>query len=124
MLGWIWAISTALHEKLPAESKLNIKIFKILFSIPIIYILFFTLGLNYVITDGDFNGGILAIILFLHLFSMFCIFYGLRFAAKTLKSVELGKNAKFADYAGEFFLMWFSFIGYWILQPRLNQLIK
>jgi hypothetical protein len=30
--------------------------------------------------------------------------------------------AKFSDYSGEFFLIWFSPIGYWILQPRLNKL--
>ncbi|WP_089381988.1 hypothetical protein [Lutibacter agarilyticus] len=123
-LGWVWAISTSLNDKLPLDSKLNIKVFRILFLIPIIYILLLTLGLDYILNEGDGNGGLFGVIIILHLFSMFCIFYGLRFAAKTMKSVELGRNAKFGDYAGEFFLMWFSFIGYWVLQPRLNKLIK
>ena len=62
-------------------------------------------------------------IVILHLLSMVFIFMGLRFAAKTMKTVELGRVAKFGDYVGEFFLIWFSFIGYWVLQPRLNKLI-
>ncbi|MFD2245959.1 hypothetical protein [Pontibacter ruber] len=62
------------------------------------------------------------VILVFHLLSMIFIFMGMRFAAKTMKSVELGREAKFSDYAGEFFLMWFSIIGYWVLQPRLNRL--
>jgi len=67
---------------------------------------------------------IAGVIVPLHLLSMFIIFWGVRFAAKTLKSVELGRMAKFGDYAGDFFLIWFSIIGYWILQPRLNELMK
>jgi hypothetical protein len=46
------------------------------------------------------------------------------FAAKTLKTIELERKAKFPEYAGEFMLIWFSVIGYWILQPRINKLIK
>ena len=63
-------------------------------------------------------------IVVLHLSSMVFIIMGLRFAAKTMKSVELGRTAKFGDYVGEFFLIWFSIIGYWVLQPRLNRLIE
>ncbi len=74
--------------------------------------------------EGVNPAAIAGIIVPLHLFSMFIIFWGIRFAAKTLKSVELGRMAKFGDYAGEFFLIWFSIIGYWVLQPRLNEFVK
>jgi len=53
---------------------------------------------------------------------MFCIFYCLYFVAKALKSVELQREVTFNDYAGEFFLFWFSPIGVWVLQPRINKL--
>ncbi|WP_017733705.1 hypothetical protein [Nafulsella turpanensis] len=125
--GWIWAIATGLHPLLPSGTDLNIRKFKILFSIPVIYILLLCLGLG-VIMMGDQQdalsgmGGLTFIIILLHLLSMVCIFYGMRFAAKTLRAVELGRPVKFSDYAGEFFLLWFSIIGYWVIQPRINRL--
>jgi hypothetical protein len=67
---------------------------------------------------------VLPVIIILHLLSMVCIFLGLRFAAKTMKSVEIGRLARFSDYAGEFFLIWFSPIGVWFLQPRLNKIVQ
>ncbi|MFY0599940.1 MAG: hypothetical protein JXR03_09740 [Cyclobacteriaceae bacterium] len=128
--GWIWAISTSLNSKLPEGVKLNSTRFKIIFMIPIIYIISVSVWMGQSFSGGSNElensnpGAIAAIIIPLHLLSMVIIFWGIRFAAKTLKSVELGRIAKFGDYAGEFFLIWFSVIGYWILQPRLNKLME
>lgn len=129
IFGWVWAISTELHPKLPTGVELNVGRFKILFLIPIVYILGLTIWMGYNFYggssgQGDNMGGVVGLIILLHLFSMVCIFLGLGFAAKTMKSVELGRMAKFGDYAGEFFLIWFLPIGVWILQPRLNKLIE
>ena len=125
--GWIWAIATGLHQMLPPNSRLNISRFKIFFAIPILYILLLCMGMSFIFFGGNQDllsemGGLTAVIILLHLLSMVCIFYGIRFAAKTLKTVELGRPVSFGDYAGEFFLIWFSIIGYWILQPRINKL--
>jgi hypothetical protein len=127
IFGWVWAIATVLHKKLPTDVNLNLGRFKIYFLIPIVYVLALSLwlGFRFYYGNGFENesaGTTADILIFLHLFSMVCIFLGLRFAAKTMKSVELGRVAKFGDYAGEFFLIWFSFIGVWVLQPRLNKL--
>lgn len=129
IFGWIWAISTQLHKKLPMEVNLNIKGFKVIFSVPILYTLALTLWMVYQFyfrfPEGSPNvGSIIVFVALLHFASMICILVGLRFAAQTLRSVELGRLAKFSDYATEFFLLWFSPIGFWILQPRLNKLIK
>lgn len=127
--GWVWAIATGLHPLLPATAALNIRKFKLLFAIPVVYLLLLCMGagLFFFGKQPDALGameGLIFMIVLLHLASMICIFYGIRFAAKTLKSVELGRRAKLADYAGEFFLIWFSIIGYWLIQPRLNKLTK
>jgi len=128
--GWIWAISTTLNSKLPDGVTLNSNRFRILFMIPIIYIVAILIWMGQAFSGGSSElenanpSAIAAIIIPLHLLSMVIIFWGVRFAAKTMKSVELGRMAKFGDYAGEFFLIWFSVIGYWILQPRLNKLIE
>ena len=67
--------------------------------------------------------GIFAIIVPVHLFAMFCIFYSLYFVAKTFKTVELQRTVTFSDFAGEFFLLWFYPIGIWIIQPKINRMI-
>ena len=126
-LGWVWAIATELNQKLPSDLKLKSERFKIYFSIPILYILgisiYMTLLRNSSGNSSNMAATEIAIVI-LHLLSMVCIFMGLRFAAKTMKTVELGRTANFGDYAGEFFLIWFSIIGYWVLQPRLNKLAE
>ena len=125
--GWVWAIATELNNKLPPDVKLNSEKFKVFFLFPIVYILGLIIYMAIPSSNSGDNAGMIITgisIVVLHLLSMLCIFMGLRFAAKTMKSVELGRMAKLADYAGEFFLIWFTFIGYWILQPRLNKLIK
>lgn len=125
--GWVWAIATELNQKLPADVNLRSERFKLYFSIPILYILVIMLSVTLFKGSSVDNTNMIvtgAGIVILHFLSMVFIFMGLRFAAKTMKSVELGRVAKFGDYAGEFFLIWFSFIGYWVLQPRLNKLVK
>ena len=67
---------------------------------------------------------LVVIIIPLHLFSMFCIFYSLYFVAKTYKTVELQRQVSFSDFAGEFFMIWFYPIGIWIIQPKLNKIIE
>lgn len=63
-----------------------------------------------------------AIFLPLNLFTILCKFYSIYYVAKTYKSAELEKDAKFEDYAAEFFLVLFWFIGVWVIQPKLNQM--
>lgn len=126
-LGWVWAIATELNHKLPSDVRLDARRFKIYFSIPILYILGISLYMAILMNgsgDSTYMAAAGIVIVVLHLLSMVFIFMGLRFAAKTMKSVELGRVAKLGDYVGEFFLIIFSIIGYWVLQPRLNRLIE
>jgi hypothetical protein len=128
VFGWIWTISTVLHKQLPPGVDLNLRQFQIMFAVPIVYCLFILGWINFASFTGQSGEGnsigvaLTVSIIVLHLLSIACILLGVRFAAKTLKSIELGRLAKFGDYAGEFFMIWFSPIGIWILQPRLNRL--
>lgn len=129
IFGWIWAISTQLHKRLPAEANLNIKGFKIVFSIPILYMLAITAWMIYRFYFRFPEGepgvrSIIMVVAIVHFISMVCILMGLRFAAQTLRTVELGRRARFSEYSIEFFLIWFSPLGFWILQPRLNKLAE
>jgi hypothetical protein len=124
--GWFYTLGTKLHKKLPETSTMNLTRFKIFLFIPVIYMLsisVFMFGVFSFISTGEQpTPAILVVILLLHLFSMFCIFYCLHFIAKALKTVEWQKPVTFSDFAGEFFLIWFFPIGIWIIQPRLNRI--
>jgi len=116
VLTWFWSIGVGLHKFLPVNHNLNLKKFKIFVFIPIVYTLILLFGTP---IDGIINN---LLILSLHLFSMFCMFYMIYHCAKTIRSIEINKEAVFSDYVGEFFLLWFYIVGIWILQPKINKI--
>jgi hypothetical protein len=128
--GWMWAIGTEAHKRLPADVSMNLTMFRIFLIVPVLYILVIILAMQTEVFFGNEGEGmsagltIVPVLLVVHLLSMVFIFLALRFAAKALKSAELGRLAKFGDYAGEFFMIWFSIIGMWVLQPKLNKMVK
>lgn len=130
---WLWSVAIGLQKVVPADVKMKVTKFKIFFFFQIVYLicflLFLGISINGILTgetspDGGRIGAIFGIILPLHFFSMFCIFYCLYFVAKTFKTVELQREVKFEEFAGEFFMIWFYPIGCWIIQPRINKLIN
>lgn len=131
--GWQYAIGTNLHKRLPADNPMPLKRFKWFLAIPVIYIAFMLLvflPLLFTNVDPESPDGMEPIILStmalliipIHLFSMFCMFYTLYFNAKSLKAVESKGPVTFSEFAGEFFLMWFLPVGIWIIQPRINKI--
>ncbi len=131
--GWFWSIAVGLQYKVPDNVKMKVTRFKILFFIPMVYMLvmFIFMGTTMnSLMESEIEPNVamiglgFAVIMPLHLFSMFCIFHSLFFVAKTFRTVELQREVKFAEFAGEFFLIWFYPIGIWIIQPRVNKLIE
>ncbi|HEV3224404.1 MAG TPA: hypothetical protein VGZ90_16100 [Puia sp.] len=124
--SWFYSLGTNLYKRLPETERMNLTRFKVFLFIPIVYMIFllvFTFGFYSNNLSGvEPNPAIFALIVPVHLFSMFCIFYCLYFNAKALKAVEWQRPVTFGDYAGEFFLLWFFPIGIWIIQPRINRL--
>jgi hypothetical protein len=129
--GWIWSIGTGLQSKVPADAKMNVNRFRLFFFIPLVYLVLFLLFIAFG-TQGLIESGqepdpgrialIIGIILPIHFFVVFCMFYCLYFVSKTYKTVELQREVSFSDFAGEFFLFWFYPIGVWILQPKINKM--
>src|SRR5689334_21320289 len=125
--AWIWAIGTEFHRKLPSGVNLNLTVFKIsilLFAAWFIFLEawsqvgFFSSQRS---TEDDVNTNTIIIILTVQIISGVLFILSIRFAAKTFRSVELGKLAKFPVYQYEFNLILFSPLGIWMLQPRLNK---
>lgn len=131
--GWFWSVAIGLQGKIPENVKMKVKKFKIFFFIPLIYLILISIFIG-VATGGMLDSekapsvglimSLVVIIIPLHLFSMFCIFYSLYFVAKTYKTVELQREVSFSDFAGEFFMIWFYPIGIWIIQPKINKMIE
>lgn len=131
--GWFWSIGIGLQKYIPTDAKMKIKKFKIFFFIPLTYILLLLVligttfygistGSNAII--GGKLSGMLFVIVPMHLFSMFCIFYSLYFVSKTIKTTELKRTVTFSDFIGEFFMIWFFPIGIWFIQPRINRIVS
>ena len=126
--GWFWSVGIGLQKYVPTDIKMKIKKSKAFFFIPLFYILFLLLVIGnafYGISSGSNGivGKMLFVIVPIHLFSMFCIFYLLYFVSKTIKTTELKRSVTFSDFAGEFFMIWFFPFGIWIIQPRINKII-
>src|SRR5258708_26131228 len=83
--GWFWSIAIGLQEKIPNDLRLNVSKFKFFFFIPMAYMLLITIGMASFFNwlpeasksgpDAGLLGISFAVIVPLHLFSMFCIFY-------------------------------------------------
>jgi len=132
IFGWQWSVAIGLQKLVPQGIKMKVTKFKIFFMIPLVYILFFVGFVSLFITRVIGNNGfpdnsmflLFPLIFLVHMFAMFCIFYCIYFVAKTIKTVELQRPVTFGDFIGEFFMVWFSFIGIWILQPRINKFME
>jgi hypothetical protein len=122
---WIWAVFSNLEDKIPEGIELNTDFFKLFFIITIIFCCSYTVY-NMIFFGRTAHGffkprlDFYFFLLPLYLFMIFCNFYCLHFISKTLKTVQLGRLAKFNDYAGDFMLFMFYPLGVWFLQPLLN----
>lgn len=128
LCSWLYSIGVGLDSKIPRELKLNLGRFKMSLLVPMLYLLFLSIFMGTMMndmiqSDGQPDSPIFGLIIPLHLFAMFCLFYCLYFVAKTLKTAELQKNVEFGDFAAEFFLIWCYPIGIWFIQPKLNKLM-
>ena len=136
--GWQWSIGSGLKDKLPRGVRMNFKLFRAFMIVPVIYVVVYLsfIFMMFSRMENVFNTsnpadaiqlissiffGVLIMFPFA-LFAMFCMFYGFYFCAKTLKSIELGREAELNDYIGYFFLFWFNFVGFWIIQPSVNRI--
>lgn len=134
LFGWMWSMAIGLQKMISPTIQMKTTMFKIFFFYPLVYILLFCLFFTFSFTSILHmpNGGEPSPILFvgfavifpLHLFGMFCMFYTIYFVAKTIKTVELQREVSFSDFIAEFFLVWFHFIGVWILQPKINKMVE
>ncbi len=128
MIGWLFSVGWRFSSLLPGEGRMSLGFFKFSVVFPVVYAFAFFALIAREFTPLPFQGAPAAstfeLIMPVHLLAMFCMFYVLYFASRTLKMAEVRKRVGFGEYAAEFFLMWFAPVGIWFLQPRITKLFN
>jgi len=123
----VYMLGNMLYQKLPAGHDLNVKRFNfnLIFAVSYMVIVTFLLG-GYTINQDNFKdyGWTASIIIPLHLYSMYGLFYCLYFIAKSIATIENNRPVKFDNYAGNFFLLWFFPIGIWWMHPKVRRIFS
>lgn len=115
-MGRLWSVGSFLFSISEPKFKLNIHFFRFAIIFPSLYLL---TALPFFLSS---NSPMEEIILPLHLFALFCFFYGFYFVSKSLVAVERGEAVTRHDYTITLLLILFSLIGIWLIQPRINRL--
>lgn len=111
-------LGNELYEYVPENVKLNYNLFLVNGVVVLLIV-----GVALVFGDGqpyEFSG--LAALPFYYV--IFAYLYVYAFPVKELKSIELGREAKIGEYAGDLVLMLVWPIGIWFIQPRINKVIS
>jgi hypothetical protein len=140
---WQWSISVGLYDRLPANHGMKLNLFRwfmitsVLMAFGVLWITAdFMASFGEIIQeaqgsvdDSAFEQEIIPrmkmffMIIPLSLISTVLMFYCHYHTGKTLKLVEHGDAPGKVDAIGEFFLIWFYYIGVWFIQPRVNRVV-
>ena len=107
-----------LHEFIPNKIELNNKLFIINWFIIIVFVIV----TNIVLEGQEMKSNGLATIPFFYLIYAYLNVFA--FPAKTLRSIELNREAVLRDYLADFFLILFLPIGIWFIQPRIMKILE
>jgi hypothetical protein len=111
---WLGLLGLELDNLTRQNRAWSVNLFVVALAVSETYLIVFYL---YALNPGVMNSiGPLAVL------ATFCVFYVVRFVAKTLVLAETGKVPTFRDYLATLLLVWFFPVGIWSLQPRINQL--
>ena len=115
LLAWLWALGSFLNSVQNPAIRLKPLFFRVAMVCGPAYLLIFF--------PAFFTPGLvpIEIIVPLHLFATFCMFYPFYFVAKGLAMVNKSRKVAFSDYAKPLLLLFLFPIGVWQIQPRINQ---
>lgn len=132
-IGWYYSLGKGVQRFINPALKMKTTVFTLSNLLPLIFfvgmiILFnrflgnLVLNPNYVPPTSYMSPLVLFVLVPLNIILTVCMVDNDYVIARTIKTAELNRVVRFSDYAGEFFSMWFHFIGVWIVQPKVNQL--
>lgn len=116
LMGWLWSMGSFLFSIAKPTLQLNIHVFRFAILYSTLYLL---TGLPFFLSR---NPIVETIIVPMHLLTLFSLIYAFYFVSKSLVMEEKSAAVTFNDYALSLFLLFFSLIGIWLIQPRINRL--
>lgn len=116
LMAWLWSMGSFLFLTTRPTLRLSIRSFQ--FSI-IFLMLYLLTALPFFLSP---NPTVQIIIFPAHLLCMLCLIYCFYFVSKSLLIAEKDEQVTFNDYALSLLLLFFSLIGIWLIQPRINRL--
>ena len=123
LIGWLFAIGYTSNKRLPAQLKKSPLLFQLGFTFAAVYMITF---FGFIMPDWPPANPVVQFpfwIIPLHFTAMAAMFYGLWFTSKQFETLRQGRELKFIDFSGPFFLFCFFPIGVWFIQPRINDLL-
>ena len=120
LFWWLWSVANTLQQFIEPSMRVSTRLFKVTFILPIIYLVIATIYFAKIGTMPLNDPGIMIP----HVISICCFLYVIGFAAKIIKLAETNRHVSLSDYFGEIFLIFFFPIGIWLLQPRINRIVK
>lgn len=127
--GWYYSVALGLRKFTPESVRLKTTPFVISFTLVIISLVCMFSFLIFIFQDFESMEsfirpsnflGFMAICLLM----LFLVFYMIYYTAKAYKTALLKRKVQRDEVIGEFFMGLFLFIGVWLLQPKINELIK
>jgi hypothetical protein len=120
----LWEYSIV--ARLVSKSKHEIKLTKFTRTLILTTIYICLLSTYFALTYENYDDPkwLLPIIIIGQFFLFFSAFYIIRFFARTIAIVELGRTTKFTDYFEYFVMIIFFPFGIWWLYPKIKSLIE
>ncbi|GET25441.1 hypothetical protein [Prolixibacter sp. NT017] len=121
IFGWLYAIGKVLNENDSGTVK-KLNIWSVIFLISAVP---YAIEYHEMLTRSSSSRTLNGLVLFLS--AIPGLIAGIKIciiSAKSLKEKEKQREQRFSDYLTEFILMLYMVIGVWIIQPRLNKIMK
>ncbi len=119
LLVWYLSIAFSLYKILPQGVNLSLRWFLATFLYAFVYA-----HLVKFIFHPGIDSKIILMVVPVHLFAVYSVFYGMYFVSKCLVSIEDKKNVSFDRCVGTIFQLWFFPIGMWFILPRIKKQLK
>lgn len=138
-VSWNWSVGVGLQKYIPETYRLKTGLYKVCVILPPLILVLSFFGFAFVMDDvlTAADKGHEPTITDLNTFGLFFLFfvvfsilsfvaniYVIYFTAKTFKTAELQQPVAFSDFIGEFFMVWFLFVGIWMIQPKINAITQ
>ena len=121
--SWLWFAGSFFNTITKKSLRLPLTFFRLTLAFLLFYLLVaITILQREVALPNALVGFSAAVFLPLHFVAIFAAPYTFYFVSKSLLLAETGGPVRFSAYVGSLLLFWFSPLGVWVLQPRINRL--